>query len=185
MPVRSGVAFSSISGSSYRNPCPSGFSPGALVVETQFADLSYKNVTFLVCNPSSDSPADLGLALGLGLGLGIPVLALIISFIVCCVRRRKVAHHFEELIRDQRRANLLIEVQQREVVFEKLGFHLHKQFLAGNLTNELKVVLKTFSLIDLQFLQTMARKNSKLEIVSFIQSEIDTRNIPEPSAPPV
>ena len=108
---------------------------------------------------------------------------------------------FEQLIRQQfipvnnnnnnknnYQHNEVVPLQQEQSVFEKLGYHLHKQFLAGNITNEFKIIIKSFSEQDLKFLEIYARKHNKQKMADYLNSEINSKNnliSIVPSAPPV
>lgn len=57
-----------------------------------------------------------------------------------------------------------------ELLFEKLGYSLHKQFLSGNLTEQLQNILKISSQSDLIIFEKYAREHNKLNIAEYIQS---------------
>ena len=165
------------------NPCPSGWKADTLIVETLLSDNTLKNITFLICNEKTSSDKDLELGLGLGLGLGIPFLV----FIIYCIYKYKKSVDYMnnlEIAMDRPvdRGHNQNDIQPevitpvKEVIFNKLGYRLHRDFLAGNLTSELKVSLTSFTVEDLLILENYALEHNKRNIGLYIRTIIDSKN---------
>jgi hypothetical protein len=170
--ISSGIS----SGSRVYNPCGDGYGPSTLTMQTQFDDGSLQNVSFLVCSPAIQrTDTNLELGLGLGLGLGIPILAGLIY--VLWLSKRHHIPQFNVEVAPAGPEPIHHEAPDRnKIVYDKLGYHLHRQFLAGNLTQELKVMLKSFSIEDLSMLELFAVDINKPEIVRYISQEIGAKN---------
>ena len=154
------------------NPCPKGYSVDTMVMELLFDNSTYKNITFLICNEKDSNSDDLALGLGLGLGLGIPVLVIILiclyrcGYFPCTERGRRMAE------------NRLIQPvyhlpTERENIFNMLGSRAHRDFMAGNLTEDLRMSLVACPKQDLIFLENYALEHKKTNIALHIRSEID------------
>jgi hypothetical protein len=171
-------------GSRVYNPCGDGYGIGTIILQTLFDDMTTQNVTFLVCTPSSKPEVDdLGIGLGIGLGVGIPVLAALIYVLWRWGPRHNppvlVAPAQRPLNNVETRVGRVDEsVDPNKALFDKLGYHLHRQFLAGNLTNELKIILKSFSANELEVLERFAFDHNKLEISRYISQEITNKTVP-------
>lgn len=170
------------------NPCPRGYSVDTMIMELLFDNSTYKNITFLVCNEKEGSSDDLALGLGLGLGLGIPVLILILIVLYrngcfpCTERGRAIREN--RLIQPIQLPQLPTE---RETIFNMLGSRNHRDFMAGNLTDDLKVSLHCYPKQYLILLENYALEHKKTDIALYIRSQIDKlENIrPVPTAPNV
>lgn len=68
-------------------------------------------------------------------------------------------------------------------IFNKLGYRLHRDFLAGNLTDELKTAMSDFSEEELQVFEVYAMGHNKYHIYLFIRSIIDIRHLSTSPAP--
>lgn len=166
------------------NPCPSGFKANTLIIETLLSDNTLKNVTFLICDEKEGNGTDLGLALGLGLGLGIPCFLLLLCACWAAYRRLRADNEWRRRIEDQYniggQPNQIQPEEvtpEREVIFNKLGYRLHRDFLAGNLTNELKSSLMNYNMNDLLLLENYAREHNKNTIAIHIRTIIDSKQI--------
>jgi hypothetical protein len=176
--ISSGIS----SGPRVYNPCGDGYGPSTLTMQTQFDDGSFKNVSFIVCSEAPKrADNDLELGLGLGLGLGIPFLALLIYVLWWKPRRNLYPQFNVEVAPAERRfvdnGHINRDAPDRnKILFNKLGHHLHRQFLAGNLTQELKIMLKSFPIEDLNMMEALAFDIGKTEIVQYISQEILHKN---------
>lgn len=164
-------------GANYRNPCPSGFTPATMIVETVLEDLVSRNVSFLICTPSDSNIDDnsLELGLGLGLGIGIPFLLIFICYLWrcgCFSRQQILAVGGREQLINQG-ALPVQPITERERIFNTLGSRLHRDFLAGNLTDDLRISLRTYPLQDLFTLENYAQEHNKQNIALYIQTIID------------
>jgi hypothetical protein len=175
--ISSGIS----SGSRVYNPCGDGYGPSTLTMQTQFDDGSFKNVSFIVCGEAT-SRADnfLDIGLGIGLGVGIPLLAALI-YVLWLHKRRNIPQFNVEVAPAERRfvdnGHINRDAPDRnKILFNKLGHHLHRQFLAGNLTQELKIMLKSFPIEDLNMMEALAFDIGKAEIVKYIAEEIAHKN---------
>jgi hypothetical protein len=188
MPIYSFRSYGS-RGSGLGNPCPSGFKANTLIIETFLSDSTLKNVTFLTCD-EKEGGIDLGLALGLGLGLGIPVLLLLSCLIWRVYKNCKADNEWRRRIENQYyiggQPNQIQPediTPEKEVIFNKLGYRLHRDFLAGNLTDELKVSLINYKVNDLLILENYAREHNKNKIALHIRTIIDSKELPNATAP--
>ena len=162
-----------------KNPCPDGFSAGTLVIETVLEDFVSKNITFFVCLEGEDSSRNndsLELGLGLGLGLGVPAFLLILYWIW----RMGFFGNSPQILAVEGREQLINQaplpvqpITERERIFNTLGSRLHRDFLAGNLTDDLRISLRTYPLQDLLILENHAQEHNKQNIALYIQTIID------------
>jgi hypothetical protein len=156
-----------------RNPCPDGQSISTMIMETLMDNSTYKNITFLICSENGDNDNSLALGLGLGLGLGIPAV-LIILFICyragcfqgCCTRNRP----------QQDRLIMPEDPSEKELIFNMLGSRAHRDFMAGNLTSDLKFTIIGCSRNrnNLVLLEKYAIEHNKNKIALFIREQLDT-----------
>jgi hypothetical protein len=168
--ISSGIS----SGSRVYNPCGEGFGPSTLLVETQFGDGTLKNISFIVCAPTDGSQkTNMDLALGLGLGIPLALIALVLYFFVYRTRRNPIVQFNPNIVPvGNEPIAVAREVDPKKALFDKLGYHSHKQFLAGNLTAELKISLKSFTVEELGVLEKFSFDHNKHEISRYISQEI-------------
>lgn len=152
--------------SSRRNYCPDGFAVDTAIMEVLIDNITPQNITFLVCNPKSDNSDSLELGLGLGLGIWIPVL--IISFIIwyvskygcyfriCTFSRNNIAPHTKD--------------DTLTTLFERMGSKNHRDWIIGNLTEEVKDAINKLSDKDLNTLKQYAIHHTKRENELLIMS---------------
>lgn len=164
------------------NPCPSGYNVDTMVMELLFDNSTYKNITFLVCN-EKEAGSDLALGLGLGLGLGIPVVVIILIVLYrmgCfpCTERGRI-------MTENRLIQPIYQVPtEKENIFNMLGSRLHRDFMAGNLTEDLRLSIRSCSKEDLILLENYALEHKKTNIALHIRSEIDRLENTRPAQVP-
>jgi hypothetical protein len=173
-----------------KNPCPDGLSSATLVIETVLENLVSKNISFLVCVEGDGATSDsrsLEVGLGVGLGVGIPVFIFIIYMFwragFCCNRDQLLR---EDLIvpiqgNNQEQPHYVNHITERERIFNTLGSRLHRDFLAGNMTEYLRCALRTYPKPDLLLLENYAISHNKFGVSIYIRSIIDSLEAVRPA----
>ncbi len=150
--------------------CGSGYLPGTVNMEVTLDGVTPKNMTFLVCNPSSEMNDDTRLGLGLGLGLGIPAFL----FILYKIHQYYKKKTFISFIKDSAHTSdrLIQNKPYLERVFHKLGSHIYRDMLLDNLTDDVKIELRSLTTDELKYLKKYAEEHSKPKLIEYLTVEL-------------
>ena len=147
------------------NPCQAGYAPGLLNIETLIDNINLQNITMIICSPRSYR--DDSLAIGISSGAGVIILLLILYRFY---KNRKAKEEFIKYTSNHNSNNTYYNSPStKEHIFNMLGNQLHRDYLVGNLTEELKNKLNTLSIEDLKLLESHCNKNN---ISMYISQEI-------------
>jgi hypothetical protein len=165
-------------GSFLSNGCPAGTSYNTISMDLLLNDNTLKTITFMVCDESGYTTRDTFRLIILISGISIISIMLILALYAnlqhkCCNRKvytRQLDNSEQKYISDN------------NTIFNKLGYGLHRDFIVGNLTNELMESLKTYEVNDLKLFENYAIIHNKNNIAIYIQKIIDAKEIEEDDA---
>ncbi len=161
--------------------CGSGYLPGTVTMEVILNGVNPQNMTFLVCNPSSEMDDTTRLGLGLGLGLGIPAFLFILYKVRDYYTNKILSRN--KYIKDSSLAETYQTMKDKqqsirkgqtclEKIFEKLGSQNYRDMLLDNITSAVKIDLQSLTTDELKYLKQYAEEHSKTKLLGYLTTEL-------------